>query len=76
MMPRNAVPPHLVKKSCRKCKTPTPALHKGQIINSPTCAKCQAEEATIFRLAQLAANRQARNRAHQGQARNSAHRGQ
>lgn len=67
MMPRNAVPSHLVERPCRKCKRPTKALRNGQIQQHPTCAKCAAEEAKIYRLAQLAANRQARNRAHRAQ---------
>lgn len=66
MMPRNAVPPHLVERPCRKCKRPTKALKNGQMQLHPTCARCSTEEEKIFRLAQLAASRQARARAHRG----------
>ena len=66
MLPRNFVPPHLVERPCRKCKRRTKALKNGQIQPHPICAKCHEEEEKEFRLAQMAANRQARNRAHRG----------
>lgn len=61
---RNFTPPHLVEKPCRKCRRATKALKNGQMQLSPICDKCHAEEEKVFRLAQMAANRQFRNRAH------------
>lgn len=61
---RSAVPSHLVKKPCRKCRVPTPALKNGEIQQFPICSPCSKEMEKEFSLARLAANRQARTKAH------------
>jgi hypothetical protein len=65
MAMHNFTPSHLVEKLCRKCKkVKVKALIKGKIAAVVTCDKCKAEDEAIFKMAQLAANRQSRNRAH------------
>lgn len=47
---RNATPPHLVKRPCRKCKEPTLALNRktGQLMDHPMCERCSKELAKEF----------------------------
>ena len=58
MAMHNFVPPHLVKRACRRCGSYTPALVAGQLLAKPTCPKCRQAEEIIWRKASIQAARQ------------------
>lgn len=58
MSMHNKVQPHCATRPCRLCGSQTPALVRGQMVNSPVCATCSQELDRQFKVATLQRRRQ------------------